>query len=273
MNQKERLRDIKRKHEQEQYRRRIFIHRLVFAASAAAVILVLVFAVKGLTSYISDKAGQKRAEKPAAASETPAPTRVVIENPNKISMNYYASSAFIGNSFVEGMIIYDLIDGTDYFTKIGLTVNDALTKCMDNSPYTVIEEINRGKRYNSLFMMFGENELGWVNPETFITQYGVIIDKAKQYQPQSKIYLLAITPVTKKVSEKNVDNTTNERIAEYNELIKKLAEDKGVVYADIHSAVKDADGVLPEGAASDGVHFGEEYYKKCLLYIQNNIQR
>ena len=39
---------------------------------------------------------------------------------------------------------------------------------------------------------------------------------------------------------------------------------------DIYSAVADKDGNLPAGSASDGVHFGKDYYEKCLLYIQTN---
>ena len=84
--------------------------------------------------------------------------------------------------------------------------------------------------------------------------------------------MLAITPVTKEVSDNNVDNTNNEQIVKYNELIKKLAESKGVVYADVYSAVFGENGNLPDGVASDGIHFGEDYYKKCLVYIQNNIK-
>ena len=121
-------------------------------------------------------------------------------------------------------------------------------------------------------MIFGENELGWANSDTFVEQYDALIDKAKSYQSTAKIYLLAITPVTKEVSDNNVDNTNNEQIVKYNELIKKLAESKGVVYADVYSAVVGEDGNLPDGVASDGIHFGEDYYKKCLVYIQNNIK-
>ena len=67
-----------------------------------------------------------------------------------------------------------------------------------------------------------------------------------------------------------MDNANNDLIRQYNELIKGLATEKGVTYLDIYSAVADKDGNLPAGSASDGVHFGKDYYEKCLLYIQNN---
>ena len=40
-------------------------------------------------------------------------------------------------------------------------------------------------------------------------------------------------------------------------------------WQDVYSAGVGEDGNLPDGVASDGIHFGEDYDKKCLVYIQN----
>lgn len=272
MNQKERLEMIRRKHLREQRRRKIFIHRLVVFSVAIIIILLIIFGIKGCVSSSSQKAEQQRQEELAAmATPTPVPIAQKTDS-SDIDQNYYQNSAFIGNSFVDGMMNYSIINGADYFARIGLNVNDAMTKSTSTGTVPVIEELNNGKQYSKIFMIFGENELGWANSDTFVEQYGALIDKAKSYQSTAKIYLLAITPVTKEVSDNNVDNTNNEQIVKYNELIKKLAADKGVIYADVYSAVVGQDGNLPDGVASDGIHFGEDYYKKCLIYIQDNIQ-
>lgn len=272
MNQKERLENIRKKHLREQRRRKIFIHRVIVFLVAIVIILLVIFGIKGCVSSVSQKAEQKRQEELAnMATPTPMPaTRKT--NSTEIDQNYYQNSAFMGNSFVDGMMNYSLIDGADYFARIGLNVNDAMSKSTSTGTVPVIEELNNDKQYSKIFMIFGENELGWINSDTFAEQYGLLIDKAKMYQSTAKIYLFAITPVTKEVSDNNVDNTNNEQIVKYNELIKKLAEDKGVIYADVYSAVVGPNGDLPDGVASDGIHFGEDYYKKCLIYIQNNIQ-
>lgn len=271
MNQKERLEEIKKTHEKEQYERKLLIHRVIFAAAVILIILLIIFGVKWCMSAVSEKAEQ-RMQAELAAQATPEPTPIPIVNSTEISDAYFSNSAFVGNSFIEGLFICDLIDGADFFSKIGLNVNDAMTKSTDTGTVPVIDELNSGKEYDKIFMMFGENELGWVNSDTFISQYGDLIDKAREYQPESKIYLLALPPVSKALSDKNVNSITNERILIYNGLIKQLAADKGAVFADIYSAVADSEGVLPADAASDGIHFGEEYYKQCLLYIQNNLQ-
>ena len=261
MNQKERLEMIRRKRLREQRRRKFLIRRVFVFAVAIIIAALVIFAIKGCVSSVSQRAEQTPTTAPAQKS-----------NSSDIDQNYYQNSAFIGNSFVDGMMNYSLVEGADYFARIGLNVNDAMTKSTSTGTVPVIEELNNGKQYNKIFMIFGENELGWANSDTFVEQYGALIDKAKSYQSTAKIYLFAITPVTKEVSDNNVDNTNNEQIVKYNELIKKLAESKGVVYADVYSAVVGEDGNLPDGVASDGIHFGEDYYKKCLVYIQNNIK-
>ena len=118
--------------------------------------------------------------------------------------------------------------------------------------------------------MFGENELGWSNTQTFIDEYTRIVKKAKQYQPEATIYLLSVTPITEEVSNVGADGETNENIIKINKLIKQIASDQKVVYCNIYNACADENGVLPKGAATDGIHFGNEYYKKCLIYIQKN---
>ena len=230
MNQKERLEMIRRKRLREQRRRKILIRRVFVFAVAIIIAALVIFAIKGCVSSVSQRAEQKRQEELAAMStQTPTTAPAQKSNSSDIDQNYYQNSAFIGNSFVDGMMNYSLVEGVDYFARIGLNVNAAMTKSTSTGTVPVIEELNNGKQYNKIFMIFGENELGWANSDTFVEQYGALIDKAKSYQSTAKIYLLAITPVTKEVSDNNVDNTNNEQIVKYNELIKKLAESKGVV--------------------------------------------
>ena len=262
MNRKGHIEDKTLEHREE--RKKIFNRRIVLAVCGVILIVMAVLLFKGCISS-KEKKKQNEASLQSDVSESD-----IVENPDEISENYYAESVFIGNSFIDDMMMYDLVKDADYFARVGLNVSDAATKTTATGKVPIIDEIAGAKKYRTVFMMFGENELGWQSEETFVRLYGDLVDKVREYQKDAKIYLLAVTPITKKVSDKNEDCTNNERIAEYNALIKRLAEDKNAVYADIHSAVAGEDGALPDEAASDGIHFGMEYYKKCLLYIQNN---
>lgn len=250
------------RHKEKQYKSKILSHRIILVICCIAVVVLSVVFIKSCTNKT-----HRGTELNNAVTEEES-----VQNPNEISEKYYENSVFIGNSFVDDMMLCDFVKGADYFAKVGLNVHDAMTEPTATGKVPVIDEISGEKKYRKIFMMFGENELGWQSAETFVKKYGELVDKAREYQKDAEIYLLAITPITKKVSDKNEDCTNNERINEYNALIKKLAEEKNVIYADIHSALAGEDGTLPDDAASDGIHFGKEYYKKFLLYIQNNYQ-
>lgn len=275
LNQKERLEEIRKKHEQLQRQRAIRLHRGIVIVAAVIVIIIFVLLVKGCVTAISNDIARRNEEAARIAEEQakqqqaePSPTPQIHIDPNVISEDYYRNCAFVGNSFADDLFTYGLLDEADFFAKTGLSVEQALSE--DSNGMTVIDGLYSNEKYTRIFLMFGENELGWPDPEMFATTYGKVIDQVKKYQPQSQIYLLSITPVTKKASDENVDNANNEKIREYNELIKQVATEKNAIYMDIYSAVADKDGNLPAGSASDGVHFGKDYYEKCLLYIQNN---
>lgn len=164
----------------------------MFVFAVAIIIAALViFAIKGCVSSVSQRAEQKRQEELAAMStQTPTTAPAQKSNLSDIDQNYYQNSAFIGNSFVDGMMNYSLVDGADYFARIGLNVNDAMTKSTSTGTVPVIEELNNGKQYNKIFMIFGENELGWANSDTFVEQYGALIDKASHIRVRQKYICL-----------------------------------------------------------------------------------
>lgn len=171
---------IRRKRLREQRRRKFLIRRVFVFAVAIIIAALVIFAIKGCVSSVSQRAEQKRQEELAAMStQTPTTAPAQKSNSSDIDQNYYQNSAFIGNSFVDGMMNYSLVEGADYFARIGLNVNDAMTKSTSTGTVPVIEELNNGKQYNKIFMIFGENELGWANSDTFVEQYGALIDKAK----------------------------------------------------------------------------------------------
>lgn len=271
---RERLKDIQRRKEErekEARRKRILFNRCIIVLAGLAIIFLIVFGIKSCVSSIAQRNAEKAAEEQAiteAETELQEPQNL-ISTEGSIDQSFYANSAFIGNSFVDGMEIYELIDDADYFARIGLSVQDAMTVSTATGSTSVIDELNGEKKYDKIFFMFGENELGWLNMDTFKTSYTVLIEKARQYQPSAEIYLLAVTPVTAEISAKGENGTTNENVVKFNKIILEIARAENVNFIDIYSAVVNDEGCLPDEAASDGIHFTESYYKKCLVYIQN----
>ena len=68
MNQKERLEMIRRKRLREQRRRKFLIRRVFVFAVAIIIAALVIFAIKGCVSSVSQRAEQKRQEELAAMS-------------------------------------------------------------------------------------------------------------------------------------------------------------------------------------------------------------
>lgn len=253
-----RMHDLKRRTEMRRRKRRL-TNLIIFAVIAVLLIIIFVSCGGEKDEIITETVEIKT--QPSATSE------VSNESSSQTYEDFYQNSVFVGNSFIDGMEIYEFFDDADYFAKVGLSVNDAMTESTDNGTVPVIDELDSQKQYDKVFMMFGENEVGWPSSQTFVNQYAKLIEKAKKYQPDAEIYLLSITPISEKASEEALDGATNENIVKFNKLIKGLAEEEEVTYCDIYKAVVDSNGALPAEAASDGVHFTKKYYEKCLEYI------
>ncbi len=59
-------------------------------------------------------------EKAAQVTPTRRPrSRLYQRILRELRRHFFEDSAFVGNSFIDGMIIYDLVDGADYFFKGG----------------------------------------------------------------------------------------------------------------------------------------------------------
>ncbi len=270
----DRIKDIQRRKEERERdirKKQIIAIRCAAAVIMAGLIFLLVFGIKSCVNAVSEHRAQKaeQAASEAVTSEPAAPDPKSISTEGNVDNGFYKNSVFIGNSFIDGMEMYELVDGADYFARIGLNVKDALTLSTSTGSVAVIDELDGEKQYDKIFMMFGENELGWNSADSFKEQYKTLIEKAREYQKDADIYLLAITPITEKVSKLAEDGATKENILIFNQKILETAKEENVNFADIYTPLADDKGYLPDNAASDGIHFNESYYKKCLVYIQN----
>ena len=164
-----------------------------------------------------------------------------------------------------------LKDVKDY-TNIGLMVDTAITKKFitnDNGEKITILEDLKNKNIDTIYIMLGINELGWVYSSVFIKEYEKLIDKIQEIKPNCEIIVQSIIPVTKNKSDK--DNTYNNgRIKEYNTLIKEMADRKNIKFIDLVPVLTDENGNLPEEASTDGIHLNKKYCLKWLECLKSN---
>lgn len=106
--------------------------------------------------------------------------------------------------------------------------------------------------------MAGTNDLFQVSVRAFERRYNELLDAVSDSLPQAQIYLQSILPMN---NDLKFRVPSDEKIREANELIRKIANWRGVKYIDLYSLyVKE--GKLPDNYTKDGIHLKPEYYDR-----------
>jgi lysophospholipase L1-like esterase len=183
-----------------------------------------------------------------------------------VDVSYLDDAAFLGDSITEGMTIHNPSNAV-IVSATSMSTYGVAAKPIDKfDGMTLLDKLNSlGSR--KIYVMLGANEIGGSNLDVFITRYGDIIDSIKENNPKAAIYVQSITPVTKAYElEGHLLNT--KCINEANQLIEKMAHEKKIFFADVHSALVDEEGYLPDNASpKDGVHFGGTYFRKWIDFL------
>ena len=121
-----------------------------------------------------------------------------------------------------------------------------------------------------VFVMAGINGLPIQTEKIFTEKYATMVDSIKQAVPTAKIYLQSILPVNPSMKAGKIFN--KEKIARCNELVQKIAEQKGCVYIDLYRLYA-VDGIMPEELTRDGVHLYPKAYDRWADEIKKYIEK
>ena len=205
---------------------------------------------------------------PAYDFSQPAPEREAVDN------TYFADAAFVGDSRTDGFMIYSGIGTGKNLTSNGLSIFKLAEKKalkIGGEKYTLLEALEM-ERYGKVYLCLGVNELGIYDDEGFYRSYLAAIDSIRAIQPDAVIYLQGLIPINEgeiAASGGNI-HLNNEHLRVYNDLMRKAAQEKQVVYLDLYSEFVDENGELPPGASRDGVHLKKDYCKRWLTYLQTH---
>lgn len=184
--------------------------------------------------------------------------------------SWFADAAFVGDSRTEGLLLYSGLKAGGGFAHRGLTVQSARSDrviTVNGQTCTAVEALAQGS-YSKVYLMLGVNELGWYNDTRYENNYAQLIDLVREAQPDAQIYLQTLIPVTAEKSASSYVN--NPQILVYNEIITRLAQEKGVYLVDVWSAFAGEDGALDAEGSVDGVHLTRPYYVKWLDYLKTH---
>lgn len=259
------------KREQER-RRRERLRRAKRRRNCA--IVVLLFAAAAVVSIIAVN-GSGKSEKKSPEQTHGEPTiqtdKNAITNPytttrsaDDIKISFFDDSAFAGNALAATIGMYGITEGADFYSDVNLTLENVYETTSANSTTTIAEQF-KSKRFDKIFLVFGENELSTMTSGEFKTAYKKLIGKIEGYQPNARIYLIGIPPVTAEVSSSD-DNINMEKIEEFNKRIISIAADKEIYYIDAVDALGDNKDFLPSGVSADGINLNRAAVIDLLYY-------
>lgn len=184
-----------------------------------------------------------------------------------------SNAAFIGDSRMKGLLLYNGLTNVKDYSDVGLNVKSAFTKAFIPTPegnkVILKDALSSSAPIERIYISFGINELGWPSLNTFIEEYSKLVNMVKELQPKSKIYVMSILPVTKSRSDKDAV-FNNAKINTVNNNIENMSKKLGVTYLDCSSVVSDAEGNLVAESSTDGIHMNKEYCQKLLQFIKEN---
>ena len=236
------------------------------------IVLICVFTIKpnsqetvatpeSTTSEITSNQSEPGETTPSADSSSNASssgtitmnTAHFIPESAEVDDTYFSNTLFIGNSITEGFKEFSGLDTPTYYEGRGMTVESIHRMKIvnaDNSPNmegkgekTVMDAL-KDRQFDQIYLLFGANELGWIYPDMFIEQYSQLIDDIKALQPNAKICVQSILPVSAERSETD-EVYNNTKIENLNNMIINMSAEKGIPYLNAAEAFKDDTGALP----------------------------
>ena len=198
------------------------------------------------------------------AEPTPEPTPAGPELPAQeepVPEGYYGDAAFIGNSIVQGLQIYDyegVLSGAAFYAENSMTV-------LGSSDFEA--SVNAGG-YGKVYIGLGINEIGY-DFDDLRAAFTELIGGLRASDPDRLICLMSLTPVSRNSSATS-RYFTKDNVLAFNEMLHDIAEREGVWYMDVYSALADEEGYLPADVTADGVHFSSAYYGRWYELFKTN---
>ena len=199
----------------------------------------------------------------------PAPEGEAVDN------SYFADAAFVGDSRTDGFMLYSGIGCGKNLTSNGLSIFKLAEKkvlTIGGEQYTLLEALAL-EEYGKVYLSLGVNELGLKNDNGFYESYCEAIDAIRLVQPGAVIYIQGLIPLNEgQIEEANGNkyNLTNDHLRVYNDLMRRAAEEKQVVFLDLYAEFVDENGALPEDVSRDGVHLYKEACQRWLEYLKTH---
>lgn len=175
---------------------------------------------------------------------------------------YFDGAVFVGDSIMLGFRNYAMKRQDTFLSKFqflaagSYSANNALWELGNKDS---VHPVYKGEpRYvwdsiammggKKVFIMLGMNDLNVTGLDGSWEKYEELIGKIKESSPDAEIHLMSMTYI---LHGKEVGKLENNTIREYNGILRKMAEEKGLGYVNVADALADGNGDLAAEYCSD----------------------
>lgn len=174
--------------------------------------------------------------------------KAIEEKGKRSNKEIFKDTVVLGDFIAQGLYEQEVLGESFVFAKESACVHDLETTGVTESLNAAAE-----KKPKVVFLEFGVNDaaLDGSNADVFEDDYKTFLNQVQEKLPDTKIFVNSILPVQQKAVEES-QGLAN--IAEYNERLKALCKESGVIFLDNSSLVKE------DYYKDDGKHMKKKYY-------------
>lgn len=189
----------------------------------------------------------------------------------KKDSSYFSTAIFIGDSRVEGLMLYGSLYDADYIYEKGLSIfkyfeHEFPINGKKQTAAAYME--SKAGAFKDIYIALGLNESGYPL-DSFISRYRKLVEHIKKHHADANIYVHALLPVAASLDSHSYIN--NKNLQKFNAALAKLSLDLGVFYIDPSPSLVDENGAIPEGVSYDGIHYDKVYVDKWQEYLQTHV--
>ncbi len=162
----------------------------------------------------------------------------------------YSRVLIMGDSHMEGMLVYGFLDGSKVAAVKGrslATCDEDIAKAANVLPSTILMNygMNDAMSYGS-------------DVDSFINKYKEVINRLHEVVPSAKIVICSIFPAQEDVFARK---PALANVPEYNKALKEMCKDEGLTFVDTTSLM------TPDVYEPDHIHTNVKFHKIWLGYV------
>ena len=234
------------------------------------------------TTAPTDTTAAPPATTPPPETTVPPPPVIILPKSENGAADddYFRSILFIGDSRSQGLSIatgggY----GATFYADRGLSIDGVSSKKFlvqkqpdgSSASVTVIEALTASPHTGKIYIWLGINELGYASSR-FESSFRTQLNAIRTACPDADIVIMSLLPVGRNAAVYGIPSNAdaNAKVSEYNSILLRLAEETGAYYLNCYESFSDAEGYLPDGYASDGIHLVRDQNLAICDYIRSH---